>query len=294
VAADFWPLVLVRGSFVAAMLSATGALMFRVRFGTPPGLRPLITASLGTALTAGALWLGLTAAGFADADSVAAALAAVPAVLAGTTFGRALAMQLAALAAAAALQRRDRAGPALALAALAAGLQATHLHGWAMAGTTGLITLLGLLHVLAAAFWLGGLAPLFLLLRAVPPAAAATAVRGFSRLGIVCVALLAASAYGQGAVLIGGLPDLAASAYGRTVAAKLALFALLLSLAARHRFRLTPALTGDASVSAGRALAHSVLAETGIGLLAVFAAAVLSYLPPGFAAPVANALARLP
>ncbi len=256
------------------MLSAAGAALFGVLFAAAPARRT-ISISLGAGLAAGAALLALQARSLADS------VAAVPTVLAATWFGHVLAAQLVALALAALLHWWGAARPALAACWLAAALQPLHLHGWAMEGRVGPLVACELLHLLAAGTWLGGLLPLALTLRAVPPAAGAVLARRFSWLGVVCTVALAGSAAYQGTVLLGGARGLFETAYGWTALGKTGLFAVLLAMAARHRLRLVPRIfTSGDSGAMQRALARSVAAEAAVGLLLVLLAALLASLPP--------------
>lgn len=235
----------------------------------------MLPPSLGIALAAE---LGLLA---LQAESMAGSLTAVPTVLRATLFGHVLAIQLAALAVAGVLVRWGGAWATLPMCWLAVGLQALHLHGWAMEGRVGPLVASELVHLAAAGAWLGGLTPLALALRAIPPTQGAVLARRFSWVGLVCIATLAASASYQGWALMGGVRGLFGTDYGWTAIGKVLLFAVLLTLAARHRFRLTPRLAaGPDAAGARRALARSVTAEAALGLLVVLLAALLASLPP--------------
>jgi putative copper export protein len=118
-----------------------------------------------------------------------------------------------------------------------------------------------------------------LLLGSASPYAAELAARRFSPLGTVAVFLLAITAAFQFRVLIGGLPGLIGTGYGLTALSKAALFAMLLGLASVNRFHLTPLLATPASKIAKRRLAISIATETGVGLVVVLAAGLLTSLP---------------
>lgn len=163
-------------------------------------------------------------------------------------------------------------------------------HGAATAGSLGSIHLVSdAVHGLAAAVWLGALAS-FAVLLANPlradPAALHTALRRFSGVGSIVVALLVLTGLINGWVLVG--PDhageLLASPYGRLLALKLVLFGAMLALAAANRFRLTPALgaaAGPAAVNnALGALRRSVALETAAGVVVLGLVAWLGTLAP--------------
>ncbi len=303
------PLVLARAVWLCALLSATGALVFRaadfplrarpsrgervgVRWVVAPlrrwNPRPsppqrggegvsfrLIGASLGVAGGAWAVWVVLQSAAIAGADGPAEAFAALTPVFSRTLFGHVALVQIGLLAVAAATMRRRMVPAGCALAATA--LQVGHLHAWAMGGGGSLLTWAVVLHVLAAALWLGGLVPLWLVVRTAPLAVAIPVVRRFSARATVLVAVLAATAFYQALQMVGGLPGLFGSFYGWVALAKAALFAAMLALAWRNRFVLTPALARDERA----ALARSIAVETAVGVAVVVAACVLTSLPPG-------------
>ena len=289
-------LALARGLADAALLSLFGALLFRTALAVPllrrmepggaarflRGWNRLTWFSLFSAPLAACIWLVLETASMAETGSILSAAAAVPTVLAETSFGHVLALRLFALVLTAlVLGRGERwLRAATGLAAVATILQAGHSHAASMSGGPSLLLLSQAVHLLAAGAWLGGLLPLLLLVRSAPPDVAALASRRFSPLGTACVLLLSITASFQSWVLIGGLPGLVGTGYGLAALLKLGLFAALLGLAWYNRFRLTPALATDSAALAKRRLGRSIAAETGIGLLVVLAAGLLTSLPP--------------
>lgn len=288
-------LALMRGLFVAALFSSFGALLFQ-SFIAPAAQ----TMSAGNALAldrrdlvlthrsllAAALlllgWLVLQAAAIADAGNVSEALAAIPTVLWNTSFGKILAAQALGLLGSAlvlTLWRHPQRRAATGLAGGVVLLQAGHSHAFAMAHGPSWLLLSQGMHLLAAGAWLGGLLPLLLLIRAEPSNIGAVAARRFSTLGVSCVLILAASATFQAWSLAGGFRGLTGTAYGWVILAKTALFTVLVILAALNRFRFAPALSRHPPQRSG--LVCSIAAETGLGLLAILAAGVLSSLEPG-------------
>ena len=285
-------LTLVRGLSVAALLSTFGVLLFRAAVAPavlprmPDGglflrrWRLLFWSSWCAAILATLAWLALQAASMADADNLPATASAIPTVLMDTSFGHVLLLRLGILAllppVLGLMQRRL--WLAAGLAALATALQAGHSHAASMQSGPSLLLLSAAVHLLAAGAWLGGLAPLLALVAAAPPEAAALASRRFSPLGTACVLLLAITAAYQSWILIESLPGLVGTGYGLVAVLKLALFVILLGLACNNRFRLTPALANSAR--AKRQLLRSIGVETGVGLLVVLAAGLLTSLPP--------------
>ncbi|WP_432109611.1 copper resistance protein CopC [Streptomyces sp. AA1529] len=133
----------------------------------------------------------------------------------------------------AARQRRDlhwglSAGGAL----LAAGLAAT----WALAEhastgiQTGLAVPVDVLHLLAVALWLGGLAALFRLLHR-GPSPTGTEVRRFSQLAFGCVAVLAGTGLYQSWRQVGSWSALTDTSYGQLLVLKILLVGAVLSIA---------------------------------------------------------------
>ena len=165
------------------------------------------------------------------------------------------------------------------LAGFAVLLEAGHSHAYAMTDTALLLS--QALHLLASGAWLGALIPLLIVVRAAPLAVAALTARRFATLGSMSVTVLVGTALFQGVELSGGFRGLTGTAYGGVLLIKVALFVLLVALAALNRFRLTPLLVGAGGETARRALTASIAAETMIGLLVVLAASVLSSLEPG-------------
>ncbi|MFI5805630.1 copper resistance CopC/CopD family protein [Streptomyces sp. NPDC051561] len=111
---------------------------------------------------------------------------------------------------------------------VAAGIAAT----WAMSehASTGLQPGIAMpvdvLHMLAAAGWLGGLAALLVALHR-SPSLERTAVRNFSRFAFVCVAVLAATGIYQSWRQVGSWNALFGTTYGQLLLAKIALVAMM-------------------------------------------------------------------
>ena len=165
---------------------------------------------------------------------------------------------------------------AIVLVAVALGLEGLIGHAGAMGGRTGVgIMASEALHLLAAGLWLGALLPLWLSLgRVIPPAGAAICER-FSPIGLGCVLVIAGTGLAQGIELIGGLPGLVGTHYGRIALLKIALFVAALALAAINRLRLTDRLS-RATVHARSRLRLSVSGEILAGLAIIVAAAFLA------------------
>ena len=92
--------------------------------------------------------------------------------------------------------------------------------------------------------------------------------------------ILAATAAAQGFELIGSVAGLFGTAFGQLALVKIALFLVLLAVAAFNRFRLTHTMATARGEWARRRVVQTVGAETFTGLLVVFAAGILASLPP--------------
>lgn len=167
-------------------------------------------------------------------------------------------------------------------------------HAGASEGNLGLVHRVSdILHMLAAAVWLGGIAGFLLLLRAVPEplsanrlAIAHRSLEEFSRIGAICVSIIAVTGLVNAQILVGfdNLRALFGSDYGLLLMLKLLAVALMLLLAANNRWRLTPslgtALEDDDPRSAVRALRTSLLLEASAALAILALVAWLGTLEP--------------
>ena len=107
-----------------------------------------------------------------------------------------------------------------------------------------------LVHAATAAVWLGGLVALILHLasarrRGGDPADSAVILGRFSTLAGGLVLLLGVTGTILGVVIVGSLPALVGSTYGRLLLAKLAVVAVIGALAAWNRFGLVPRLARE-------------------------------------------------
>lgn len=264
---DGWETALVaaRWLLLVAELQVFGALLAYRLIGPFPLWRLLRPAALALA-GFGVAWFALQA---MVIDDPATPLASIALVLQDSWVGhvaaaRALFWALSLLAA------RRWPGLAILPAAVALGLHGAVGH----AEASGEPWLWGamVLHVLAAGAWLGGLLPLRLALAGPNPTRAALR---FAQLGTVCVSVLAVTAFGQSVALAGSLPALVGTDYGRMLLVKLGLFLLLVALAARNRFVLTPRLAADPG-ALNRSLTIEILTAAGL----LMAASLLSSLAP--------------
>lgn len=287
----------VRWLHLAALLSALGTEAFRLLSqrllaASPNGelfllrLMSWSRLSLVLALVSSVGWFALQGSAMLGRplDSVDAA-----GVVAATRFGEVLLLRIGLLVLAIALLR-GRGGKqvsGLVVLGIATALQGLLGHGAATDVTT--TVALGL-HVVAAGLWLGALPPLLATCLLCPEFAPAIA-RRFTPLGLACVAVLSATSILQIQALIGALPGLLGTAYGKLAIAKIALFGGLLLMAAANRFRFVPAAEATGST---RGLALSIAAETALGLATVAVAAALASEPPAIHEPSIWPLALRP
>ncbi len=145
------------------------------------------------------------------------------------------------------------------------------------------------LHLLAAAAWVGGLLPLALLLTMTRADTAAlamarTATLRFSNLGIASVAALVVSGLINSWYLVGSIPALTETDYGRLLMIKLVLFLVMVGIAAANWSRLTPKLVQEADIIAAQQARHrlrrNAAIEALLGTAIVAIVAVLGTLPP--------------
>jgi copper resistance protein D len=168
-------------------------------------------------------------------------------------------------------------------------------HGGATPGLRGEVHVAAdVLHLIAAGAWIGGLLPLRLLLSSAKQAPGTLAVRiardatlRFSTLGVAAVATLIVTGLINTWVLVGSVSALIETQYGRLLLLKLALFGVLLAIAAFNRSRLTPRLVAaaengsHASIGALRRLKHNCLVETALGFAILIVVGALGTISPG-------------
>lgn len=253
------------------------------------------------------LWLGLQAALVSGRPLTHALnLDTLSGLLSGTQFGRVWEIRLALVAVLAGFllfrerehDARDWNALRLEGVLLAGGLTATLPWAGHPAATEGAARSLHLLadtlHLLAAGVWLGGLCPLAVLLRwahrspdASWTAVAREATRRFSLLGLVSVCTLTLTGIVNGWFLVGGIPPLVGTPYGRLLLLKLALLLPLIGIAATNLLRLKPTLLATpAQESPGRPqaalrrLTRNVVAEACIGAAILLIVGGLGITPP--------------
>ncbi len=150
-----------------------------------------------------------------------------------------------------------------------------------------------MLHMIAAAVWLGGIAAFLFMLR-IPDdglwgdrlAVSHRALDSFARTGTICVAVIIATGLVNSQILVGisNITALFDSLYGWLLIVKLLLVGIMLLLAAHNRWRLTPdlalALAEGDPAKAVSALRASILIEATAGFAVLAAVAWLGTLEP--------------
>lgn len=148
-------------------------------------------------------------------------------------------------------------------------------------------------HLLAAGAWLGGLVPLALLFaharRTADPTCAAAvcaATMRFSTIGIISVATLVLTGIANTWFLVGAIPALIGTQYGRLLLIKIGLFGVMVSIAAVNRLWLTRGLLGQPHGGDGatsivlRAFQRNSLVEASLGLIVLMIIGALGILTP--------------
>jgi copper transport protein len=256
---DTFGQILERWLFLAGVLVSGGAALFR--FAMPRWAEPPAALYLGGFTLAGAGGLLLVNSTSVDtrfgiATACAAGLAALGVLVATLAF------------------RWRRLLPVAAVLGLLL-LPTPSLSGHAVdPGRPRVEVLVDLAHLAAAAIWLGGLLSLLLGLRAGKLGEAA--LRRFSAIAVVSVIILAATGLARAISELTSVAQLWSTHYGLLLVTKTAIFALLLGLGWRNRYRLVPA-AARSSVRLQRSVVAEVLLFAGL----VTAVAVLTQSRPG-------------
>ncbi len=263
--------------------------------------------SLLIAFASALAWLGLQATVASGLPlGQALTLKTVGTILTGTHFGRVWEVRLALIALLAWFlffrereqDERDWTAVRLEGVLLAGGLASALAWAGHAAATEGSARLTHLaadaVHLLAAGVWLGGLCPLAVLLawaRRSPDASwtavAQEATRRFSLLGLVSVSVLTLTGTVNGWILVGGIPPLLGTPYGRLLLVKLGLLLPLIGLAAWNLLRLKPALLappdgvgGGSRIAILRRLTRTAVAEASLGAAVLLVVGALGITPP--------------
>ena len=295
------PLLYARAIHFAATMLAAGVVLFAIFVAAPAWrgaasdgavavnvrrrLASIAWISLALALISGAAWLVLTAAAMSGLPAAQVFSDGVLwTVLSQTVFGRdwlvrfvlacALAATLPSLLSPRDHKTRWIEATAAVLAAAFAGALAWSGHAAGGLGSEAVIhPAADVLHLIAAAAWVGALLPLIVLFAATGAdhasiAIARTATARFSILGIASVGTLLATGIVNTFYLAGSVPALLHTDYGRLLLIKIALFLTMVTIAAVNRLQLTPQLLQEANIAASRDALRRLRRNAAIEVLA--------------------------
>ncbi len=165
-------------------------------------------------------------------------------------------------------------------------------HAGSTAGAMGILHLTAdTLHLLAAAIWIGGLVSLVLLLSVsrndrtdAGVSFARDATQRFSIMGVAIVVVVLATGIVNGWILVGSWHALIATFYGQLLILKIALFAVMLLIAAANRFWLMPRLAlrsrSEPQIEVLRRLARNSMIEIVLALMIFAIVGMLGTLHP--------------
>ena len=288
-------LILTRAIHFAATAITTGALIFRIAV-EKPALRlaradtivrtdtlRVVWIGLGTATVSGVIWFLVQAAamsGLSFQEMIAGDL--LSKILKDTQFGFVAEIRLALAILLAAFLAYDEVEqtrwPALVSALGLTGAIAWVGHGGSTMGPSGWSHLVAdVLHLIAAAAWIGGLVALALLLTNRPRnydkvqrQFVCYAVQRFSSLGMLSVGCLLLTGIVNTWTLVGSINALISTEYGRLLMIKIMLFVIMIGFAIVNRLRLTPQLAvpqgREQHLFAKHQLTRNSMIEIGLGL----------------------------
>ena len=304
------PLVVTRAVHFAATAALTGTLVFRAAvteaaiYSANPAAIIVRRQTLGVAriclaisAVSGMIWLLLEAAPMSGLPFREAMTSDVlSTVVNDTQFGLVSEIRFAIAVILAGCLAFDRVPPVRGLAvALSLGLIAALAwtgHAGSTADEMGIFHLAAdILHLFAAAAWIGGLVSLVLLLSVTRRdrtlagvSFARDATQSFSTMGVAIVVVIFATGIVNAWILVGSLHALVVTGYGRLLMLKLALFAVMLAFAAVNRFWLTPRLgpppEGEPQLGVFRLLTRTSVVEIALALMIFAIIGMLGTLHP--------------
>jgi copper transport protein len=276
-----WTLVsvVVRALRDATLAIAAGFVAFAGLFGRRLGERQHLLVSVWAGIAALLSILGIVAAGGRIAEVELAQIGVAWAFGSASTAGLAGFVGVGACIFAALAVRAGN--PAVAFAALFAAAGATAVTGHATAATSS--AAIQFAHSLFAFGWIGALSFLVHAGNRLASAELAALARSFTRIAIPGVALLAVAGTALAASRIGSIDLLLSSGYGRLVLAKVAVFCVLVLIAADNR-----RLARNGFASGTRRFRRNVAVELGLAVGIVALTAVLSHTPPPGTEPAAR------
>lgn len=149
--------------------------------------------------------------------------------------------------------------------------------GHTLGGPRWLLGSLLIIHLLAAAFWVGALAPLY---RAVAVAKGAALLHRFGKMASATVAVLIVAGVIFAWQMTGSVSALFTTAHGRTLILKLMIVTGLMALAAGNKWRLVPALAQDVPAAAAKLQRAIWLEALAVALILIVTAALTSVTTP--------------
>jgi len=150
------------------------------------------------------------------------------------------------------------------------------------------------IHLLAVGIWLGGLLPLAILLSSARKSqepfwapVAREATRRFSALAFVSFSCIVLTGVVNGLMIVGDIPHLLGTPYGRLLLLKLFLLLPLIGIAAMNLLRLKPQLSAEEGIESSERLStlivrlrRNVVAEICLGFTILFIVGALGTTPP--------------
>jgi copper resistance protein D len=279
--AHFMATMLAFGASAYLLLYASGEL----RRSLAPSVWRLVTAASAIALVSAILWLQLEAASMADDWSAATDPRAITAVVTDTAFGAAWIgrLVLAAMLVAAVFWRRRNWATIGVLSGLLLASLALVGHAAMQASAVGVLHRLNhAAHLLTAGAWLGGLIPFVMCLTGYCDQKlqrdAVNAMMRFSYFARFVVAGMVATGIVNIALTSGRAPLPPSTPYRALLVWKIAIVAVMISLAAFNRYWLTPRL--GRSTHALGALRLTSVTEIVLGALVVALVSLFAQLDP--------------
>jgi putative copper resistance protein D len=289
--------VLIFRSFIAATLPLHGTPVTQAGGASFPERTPFLIALAAIVLISGVAWVLVLGEQIVGEGVVRALTQGVDvALLKQTQFGTLWQIRAAlALALLVILLGATSSNPSSCLSRAVLAVLATALtgslawsgHGAAKPGPAGNAHLIAdVLHLIVAGIWIGGLLPfafrLWKAARSRELSGAEHLARRFSVVAFWSVAILVATGLVNSLSLVGSLPNLIATTYGKVLLAKLVVFLVMLALAAVNRLYLLPRLAPqhDWALRSCIRLARSSEYEFWLGILLVCIVGVLGILAP--------------
>jgi copper transport protein len=271
---------LARVGVYLGLFAGVGGVFFVTWIGKARAGSKVIVAALGVGVLAAAASLGLQGLDVLGVDLGDLATSAPWKAAAATSLGPSLLTAVAAMIAGLVALKSVSGSVARTLSALAmagVGLSLA-LSGHAATAPPQWLTRPTLfLHGVGVAFWAGALVPLMMMAWR-PTEGLPVVVERFSRSAMPVVGGLVLTGLVLAVIQLESFGALIETPYGIILSVKLALVAVLLSLAALNRFRLTPALASGPHNS--RPLARSILAECAVMLAILAVVAGWRFTPP--------------